>query len=178
MTSEDTKLLNLPQYILGSCYSRNNRSGGSCIILRNTLKFKVIPEANSLSNGKILECSAIELTDHKIIIICIYRPPKNKQDIINCFFSRLAELLNKICYLNKKVVLCGDFNINMMDGGHVSKQFEILLASYNLILSVKQPTRLSSNTCIDNIAHNIKGTKTTILNYLYPITQHNYCGVL
>lgn len=163
MTPEDAKLFKLTHYRLGACFSRNNRNGGSCIIVRNTIKYKVLSEAKTLSICNIFECSGIMLTDHKIIILCVYRPPKNKQDIINCFFDKLTELLNKISYLNKKIIICGDFNINMMEQSTVARQFDMLLATYNLKLTVKRPTRLSSNTCIDNIAHNIKGSTTSII---------------
>lgn len=86
MTAEDAQLLKMPNFTLGDCFSRSNRNGGSCIIIKSSLKFKIVTEAKSLSISNLFECSGIELIDHKIIILCIYRPPKNGKEYIDFFF--------------------------------------------------------------------------------------------
>lgn len=63
----------------------------------------------------------------------------------------------------KKIILCGDFNIDILKENHSSLGFQTLLNSFNLKLGVRVPTRLCSGTCIDNIIHNIRGSKCEII---------------
>lgn len=87
MITEDTKHLQIPNYTIAAIFSRTNRNGGSCILVRNNHKFKILQEAKLASVSNLIECSAIELWEHKLIIICIYRPPKTKRDQIEIFLT-------------------------------------------------------------------------------------------
>lgn len=51
----------------------------------------------------------------------------------------------------------------MLKKTKLSALFENLLLSFNLRLGVTEPTRLCSNTCIDNIIHNVKGGKAEVI---------------
>ncbi|RVE41685.1 hypothetical protein evm_013673 [Chilo suppressalis] len=64
---------------------------------------------------------------------------------------------------NKKVILCGDFNINILKNTRDKRYFEYLLLGHNLRLAINEPTRKSSGTCLDNIGHNIKGAKAEVV---------------
>lgn len=75
MVSNDLCFLNIPNYIIASSYTRNTRRGGSCILVRNNHLFTEIKDIKEFCTTGILECCAIELIEHKIIIIAIYRPP-------------------------------------------------------------------------------------------------------
>lgn len=110
----------------------------------------------------VIECCAIELTEHNIIIVCMYRVPQSNLDK---FFENLNNILHLLCLKlnNKKVVLCGDFNINLLKRNKQTLDFKYTLLNYNLKLQFSQPTRLSSGTCLDNIAHNVKGCKGEII---------------
>lgn len=165
MIQRDSLILNIPNYTLATKYCRHNRAGGSCILVCNQHKYKILSEINSLSVMNIFECCAIELIEHKIIVVCIYRSPRKKKSIREHFFGKLEEVLTTICYRNRKIVVCGDFNINILNKEPTVRQFEEILSRFNLKLSVNQPTRLRSMTCLDNIAHNIKGCKTDITEY-------------
>lgn len=82
MTNDDSRHLHIPNFNLVSSFSRKNRYGGCGILVRNNLKCKSLPEVNKFSVPKIIECCAVELVEHKIILICIYRSPKyNKEDV-------------------------------------------------------------------------------------------------
>lgn len=72
-------------------------------------------------------------------------------------------MLTKLCTKYKKIVICGDYNIDRQKNSPVSREFEDLLLSFNLKLAINAPTRLQSKTCIDNIAHNIRGCKQCVL---------------
>lgn len=162
MLNEDTHLLKIPNYSLISSYSRHNRNGGACILVHNNQKAKIV-DIKEYAMRNIVECSAIELVEHNITVVNIYRPPSNKLEKVNIFFSKLNEILNKICLKNKKVIICGDFNINVLKRDKMVLEFEQLLASYHLKLMINEPTRLGSKTCIDNFICNKKGSRYEIL---------------
>jgi hypothetical protein len=161
----DESHLAIPNFKLATFYSRNNRNGGSCILIRNVHKYHKIDELNSASIPNVIECTGLELIEHKIIIVSIYRVPKNNSQNIDAFFEKLNFILNKICYKKKKIVICGDFNIDVLKRTPQSTKFKNLVASYNLKLAISEPTRLASNTCIDNIIHNVRGTTAEVIDF-------------
>jgi exonuclease III len=163
MKSDDEMQLMIVNYSLAAQFCRKSRDGGSCILVRNIHKYKSLPDIADLSIPNIIECCAIELTDHKIIIITIYRVPRNDNQRMRIFFHKLINILNKLCYTNKKVIISGDFNIDILKRTAVSVEFKNIFHSYNLRLSIIEPTRLCSKTCIDNIIHNIRGSKAEVI---------------
>lgn len=162
MTSGDELYLNMPNYRLASHFMRVNRHGGSCILIKNNFKYRQLHDITKLSISNLLECSAIELLEHGLSVLCIYRPPNQSVGTMNSCLDTLNRILSRICFKNKKVIVCGDFNIDILKDTKFSKDFIELLASFNLKLEFEQATRFTSKTCIDNIAHNIKGGKGTI----------------
>lgn len=145
----------IPNYNLASCYSRQNvKRGGACILVKNGIKYKSV-ELQDISISSNMECCAVELTDYAFIILCLYRVPKMLATELKIFFTQLNKLLKLI---NKKrdktVVLCGDFNIDILKPNKTSQKFIHILTSHNLTLAINEPTRLQSKTCIDNFAHN------------------------
>ncbi|XP_063359867.1 uncharacterized protein LOC134649082 [Cydia amplana] len=165
MSQGDENQLALSNYALASHFSRGNRNGGSCILVRNIHKYKTLSDiSHTISLCNIFECSAIELTEHNIIIICIYRVPKYDIAAFNIFFNKLNDLLCKLNHSRKNVILCGDFNIDMMKRTKQSIEFNNLISSFNLKFGISTPTRLQSNTCIDNIIHNIRGGKSDVID--------------
>lgn len=163
MAYADTHLVTIPNFTLGSSNFRKNRRGGSCILVRNTHSFKPIEGLKRYCSESIIECSGIELLHHNIIVFCIYRPPKSKHEAIETFFTSFNSLLNKYCCSKKKIIICGDFNINILNKNNLTKTFLETVTCYNLKLSIKEPTRLMSGTCIDNIITNIRGCKGKVL---------------
>lgn len=89
MTSDDVNNLNLTNYKLASYFSRDKRYGGSCILIKNRHKYKSLEEINKLSIPNVIECSAIELIEHQICVLCLYRPPNKKITTFNFFLSQL-----------------------------------------------------------------------------------------
>lgn len=163
MKEDDTEELYLPDYKLVTYSSRSTRHGGTCILIRYMHHYKII-DLKQFCIPNVMECCAIELVVHKVIIICLYRPPKNKTDYLNIFFENLNKILN-ICARksNKGLILCGDFNIDILQKTRATSELQYLLLNYNLKLSINEPTRLSSGSCIDNVVHNIKGGNSEIL---------------
>lgn len=163
MTSNDTSFLKLPNYKLATYYARNNRKGGSCILVGNNLQYKIV-DLSKYSISNIIECCAIELTEHKMIIVCIYRVPQQEKVAMyyRLFLSTFNDILHDLLSTNKKISICGDFNINILKKCKYSIEFEHLISSFNLKFATREVTRPTSGTCLDNIIHNIRGAKSDI----------------
>lgn len=162
MIESDIYSLNVINYELATYSVRNTRSGGAAILVRNGHKFKVIDldECNVIN---AIECCGITLPEHNINIICVYRKAKYDIKTYDIFFKNLDKLLRKLCYGKRQTIICGDFNIDRLKSNRFSNDFEDLLMSYNLKLTFNTPTRISSGTCLDNFAHNIRGCKSEVV---------------
>lgn len=158
--------LNLPNYYLADSFCRkSSKRGGACILLRNGYHCKPIADVKLMSIEGVFECCGVELCRLDLVIICVYRVPNVKQ--LNLFFERLSALLCKINkFVKKHVIIAGDFNVDILKRTNVALEFECLLMNHNLKLQIREPTRLSSGTCLDNFAHNIKrGCKSEVIEF-------------
>lgn len=145
-------LLMIPNYKLAACYARREKKrGGSCILIKKDLEFKELSNISNFSISNAIECCGIELVNQQLLIVCIYRPPKMSN--LNIFYEKLDDIMKSLRpKLNKKIIICGDFNIDTLKQNNIALDFECFLLSYNLQLKLKESTRLCSNTCIDNFA--------------------------
>lgn len=89
MIMSDINLLNIPNFSLATYYARKNRYGGTCIMVRNDVKFKPIDNILNYSVPNVIECCGIEMFEHNIIVLCIYRPPqsRNAREKFDIFFK-------------------------------------------------------------------------------------------
>lgn len=147
--------LKLDSYRLVSYFSRENqRRGGSCILVKSDIESQPI---NNLIDSipRHFEMCAAKIMHGNIIVVCIYRTPDSDVQI---FFEALNRLLQKIKINNKKtVILCGDWNIDILKANKISQRLKSILSNYNLKNHVLKPTRKSS--CIDLFASNLSATQ-------------------
>lgn len=69
--------LSIPNYTLASCFCRSeSKRGGACILIRNEHKWIDLKKITALSVKGLFECCAVELNQHNIAILCVYRVPK------------------------------------------------------------------------------------------------------
>ncbi|XP_044744624.1 uncharacterized protein LOC123306611 isoform X2 [Coccinella septempunctata] len=151
------------------------KHGGSAIYVKNNLvkHCRIREDINSLGDLNVMECCALEyceLASVKLIIVCIYHPNKIGSDI-NAFFDKFMHILDILSVeKNKKFVITGDFNIDLLTPEHKNTEtFMQILESYGLIISINEPTRITqtSKTCLDNIFTNIEnGTAKVIQPHL------------
>lgn len=142
-------------YKLGSVYTRETYiHGGVMILIQENIKCEEISEIKNFAVEKICECCAIncEINKVKFAVLAVYRSPNTD---INLFFDVLCNCLS---YLqkpgkNQNIILCGDFNINILLDSSETIDFINHLNSYNVKLTINEPTRVSrtSKSCIDNI---------------------------
>lgn len=165
MKISDTPYLNIPNFKLASQFCREKRRGGACILVKNDMNFQEIDKIKThFSIANVIECCAIEIPEHKTYVICVYRPPNNDKESLESFFKRFEQLLDDFCLkYGIKVLLCGDFNINILKkSGHVDRLKE-LLHKYNMKIQFNEPTRLCSGTSLDHVFHNIRGATGKIM---------------
>ena len=75
--------------------------------------------------------------------MCIYRSPDGQLDK---FLNKLELVIQKLLNKNKKLLLCGDWNIDFLPEDSDQKNLTDLLLTYNLVNTVKSPTRITSST--------------------------------
>lgn len=141
---------NLNNYNITSCFNRKCISrGGSLIAVRQNIKSKERKDVTSLSVEHKIELSCVEL--EKCIIVCVYRPPY--YDNFDIFEKNMEQVLFKLCKSRKNVIICGDFNVNLLEKSAFSSRLVSLFCSFNLNHVFLEPTRCteSSATCIDNV---------------------------
>lgn len=76
-------------------------------------------------------------------------------------------VLHNLSAENKDVYLCGDFNIDILNGSNHSQTFVNILNSYALHPFIDKPTRIScvSSTLIDNILSNTENDMLPLVLY-------------
>ena len=87
--------------------------------------------------------STVELSDSGTILACIYRSPDS--DFYE-FLSKLGLLLTKVHSKGKRLILCGDLNVNFLKYSGKLNELQNLLLMYKLINIVKSPARINSHT--------------------------------
>ena len=121
------------------------------IYISSDIQFNSI-NLEQFSNEKDSEICALKLQTvwNSFIVICIYRAPSGK---FTYFLNQLEIILNKLYNSSNSLIICGDFNINFLDGNSKIHLLDSLLASFNLSSTVKFPTRIFNNShiLIDNI---------------------------
>lgn len=132
-----------------SYYRQNERRGGTCILIKSNIEFKKLDFILSLSQNYHFEACGIEIPQYNMTVICIYRTlPSSNVDV---FFASLSQILQKITrYKSKHVVVCGDWNIDLMKENKHKKELLSILSNYNLNNHIVYPT--TKKSCIDLIA--------------------------
>jgi hypothetical protein len=96
-----------------------------------------------ISVEKEFEMSVTELVDFGFIIVCIYRPP----DSNFWSFLKILELSIQIAQAKeKKLLMCGDWNLNFMLNNTRIDEVKTLLGSYGLQNVVRVPTRITARS--------------------------------
>ena len=91
---------------------------------------------------------------NKYVIFCVYRVPTGLTPDLLLFIDKFTELLER--FQNKKAYFCCDTNINLLEivnKTHFNTFYENITPS-GYLPQITLPTRLGSNTLIDNIFTN------------------------
>lgn len=157
----------LSGYSLGSSFCRERgKHGGSAIFHKADITCVERSDLKSFSVAKVIECSAIQMSlkDNKLIIVCIYRPNTPPLSNVSLFLVKLRHILEICCRQNVRLIITGDFNIDIRKSDGDSRAFLSLLEQFNIRVTNMEPTRLVSGACLDNILTNCSGN-TCVMEY-------------
>lgn len=146
-----------PDYKIVSSFNRSSRKGGgSFIAVRKEIKIKCNDLFCKYSVERTCEIAACTLLTGGpgVLLICLYRSPNGDLDE---FFEILGDLMDEIS-TGVRVILVGDFNIDLNVEGNAKEKFmNILLRGNKLNQTIFTDTRVTehSSTRIDNLFTNI-----------------------
>lgn len=152
-----TSELMLPGY---RCYAQPRSYGRNGGLLTYILeKFNVVEKSIPIEHRKLLECQFLEVSGGGLrktfIVGNIYRPPREHSVDIANFLSGFAKVLDQTVRPNKELVLCGDFNLDLLkiDSAPHIHDFYSLLSSFGFYAKITLPTRFSDHgaSLIDNL---------------------------
>ena len=154
--TNNTRNINLEGYHPFVFDPTETTHGGTGFYIKDSLVFKKRDDLK-FNSSCTHESTFIEIilpNKKNIILGCIYRHPNSKIPV-NCFIDNYIEsLLDKLSTEDKLISLMGDFNIDLLknDSNHDVNSFYNIMASH--FFAPYGPSRLSSNTLIDNIFTN------------------------
>lgn len=173
LKNSEAELLSISKLKCMSHFTREaKKRGGSCIMVNEKYTVQNYDELIQHAIETEFECSAIKIEELGLTILCIYRPPTGNIDI---FFEQLESCLlvanRKMC---GKVVICGDFNIDILKPSKNVSTLQQILLTYNFNILIDEPTRISNNTatCIDNFFINFEHRRVGVFNS--PLSDHTY----
>jgi exonuclease III len=140
LREEYIKLIRFDKFKLASNFSGSKSDhGGSCIFVKHYVQTK---EINYLQE-KDFEMTAVEIMDYKLIIVFVYRSPDGD---FSTFFRSLESVIQKDEERNKRLILCGDWNINFMQESVRLHDMQELQLLRNLVNTVRSPIRVAKDT--------------------------------
>lgn len=154
------RYLNIKHYELATSYCRDQRRGGTCILVKKGLLCRDLTFLKTYTSQKTFEACGIHISSTNTVIICLYRTPTSDP---NLFLDKLHCMLIDIYkkYNRFKIIIAGDININTLKSGRVTTRFQDLADNNNLKIHITVPTRKLS--CIDHILSNVKDATATVL---------------
>lgn len=153
--------------------SRTSKGGGVMLYVRQGYDFKYVDKV-SFSIENVLECVTIELelpSGKNLFVVCCYRSPGTDLKVFNNNLSNILQVLR-----SKNLLLCGDFNVNLLnyDSCKGTKEYLDLLFAYGLYPLIDKPTRITNHsaTLIDNIFTNVFSNSSNGIIITDEISDH------
>ena len=154
LNAKTTKLVNIPNYTLISNHRLNRKGGGSCILIRNGITFKLRKDLDH-NEQKVIESTYIEINakdGKRIVVGSLYRPP-NSPPVE--FITKLNSTISKIKDESKEAILGMDHNMDLLKA-NLHKHTQTLiddLIDKDILPTITCPTRITQSTAtlIDNI---------------------------
>ena len=122
--------------------SSGKRGGGIAIIHRNAIKVRRI-DVGAPTEFEVLALNISPRPSVQIVVACLYRPPGNVSDL---FCTQLADLFDQLITIDKRFVVCGDFNCPGVDDNLIDNNLDDVLQRYDLVQHVRSPTHVDGNT--------------------------------
>ena len=140
--------------------NRNTREGGVGFLIKKIFTYEEIDFQYNFSTFEHLIIEA-HIENCKISIITIYKLIHSNNNI---FIDELHKLISKIYKPNKKVIITGDFNIDLLNmNSSLVKDFENSIITYDLKATINKPTRMPSRSLLNNIITTMEITSSFIM---------------
>ena len=156
VNDDEWDVINIPGYNLVNSFCRpaTNHGGGVSIHVAETLADIKQISVDNICEQSVFECCVVEVVEIKVIVVVLYRAPKADSQI---FFDKLQLLCSKLFTLNRRIIICGNLNINTLVDNKETSQLLNIMLMFNLIDLITSPTRITNRTatCIDHIITNI-----------------------
>lgn len=168
LTPLSVQCFNFNNYGLVSYNVRHNKKrGGTLILAKDGVTCEETDVGKKLYKRDSFEVCTVKDITTGMNICCCYRVPNT--DTLNSFFQQLECLLD--CYFDKKCIILGDFNLDILLNGKHQTELLTLLKCYNLRHLINCPTfiRGDSSSSIDNIFSNFDMDLVTSIE-----VDHNY----
>ena len=166
--------IDIENYSQEDCYTETPRGGTRLYVSK---KHNYLPRADlQIYKKGELESIFVEILNEKgsnIIVACIYKHPNMDIDEFNILYSDLVE---KMAQENKKLVVMGDFNVDLLKSETDAKASTFLQNNLTSCLKpfITKPTRVTphSKTLINNIFSNYLENSFTAGNLICSISDH------
>ena len=156
----------------------NKEGGGLSIFLHNSINFVLRNDIIIPKNKQhMYDCLFVEIVcknNNNILFGLFYRSPKYNS--VNQLTETMTEVLSTICRENKKIIIAGDFNINLLrseSDASIANFLDVMMGQ-NLLPKITLPTRVTSKTAtlIDHIFSNISNQVSVYGTITTSITDH------
>ena len=151
----DTNIFKIPNYNMYHVPARLSSHSGVALYIHESYNAKLLQhDALNSCEGIYAEISGPGLTKN-LVLGNIYRPPRDTNEQIKYFINDLIKIINSINNNKNDIIICGDFNIDLLkvESRSLYSEYLEIIFSMSLIPSINLPTRLSRRnaTLIDNI---------------------------
>lgn len=166
LNSKNIPLFSLTNYKLIAHNSRTNMlRGGSLILGLNDCTYEPLSICAVLHKQEYFEICGVKDIDNNLNICCLYN--NGKDMYFNDFMIQLEKLLTY--FFNKKCIIGGDFNVDLLTDDTNKEQFLNLLKCYNFRPLVDSVTYIcgGARSCLDNFLTNVlpEFVNTTIVDH-------------
>ena len=153
-----------------------SRDGGVGMYIKQNLIFAPCPEL-SLMHEKSFESLfvTIQFEGRRLICGTVYRPPRNDNLTLTCFFQNLNMVLTQKSKTKNKCFIMGDFNFNLLNLlDKNTEMFTDAMFNNNFYSLINKPTRItdSHSSTIDHIWTNVMVTNITSGIIVHYVADH------
>lgn len=169
----------LPGYYLFEFICGKTQNSGCGFYIKNNLKYQICEDLSSVNhrNNEEFEVLFIEIfyDTEKILVGVTYRHPIGRESVV--FTSHVDNLLQSVQKENKKIIIMGDFNINLLNfesHSNTNSFLDVMLENC-LQPHIIPPTKFNDNqkyALIDNIFSNDIINHCTSGNLTAHISDH------
>lgn len=168
--------LKINKYNLITCNSYSRHTGGVCVYIEKNI---IISNLKLIKKNNLLWILSFETSINNVntVFACVYlSSSENKSLILDAFENCFDEL-----YENKSIILCGDFNINLLIENTYSKRLKSYCSDNGLTQFVNYPTRVTeiSSSLIDLCFTNLnKNILSCLVNQDDQISDHSIIEII